>query len=42
VRRHQRHEIGCYELIDTEAGSQDPVLGVPGRRLALSMRHMPE
>jgi GMP synthase (glutamine-hydrolysing) len=30
VRRHEQHEIGWYDLLTTEAGRSDPVLGVLG------------
>jgi GMP synthase (glutamine-hydrolysing) len=39
VRRHERHEIGWYDLHTTAAGIQDPVLGVLGTRAPVFQWH---
>jgi GMP synthase (glutamine-hydrolysing) len=39
VRRHERHEIGWYELQNTVAGSQDAVLGALGERAPVFQWH---
>ena len=39
VRRHERHEIGWYDLQTTAAGFQDPVLGVLGERAPVFQWH---
>src|SRR5207344_2342559 len=39
VRRHERHEIGWYDLQITAAGFQDPVLGVLGVRAPVFQWH---
>src|SRR5882672_507960 len=39
VRRHEQHEIGWYDLITTEAGRRDPVLGVLGERAPVFQWH---
>lgn len=39
VRRHERHEIGWYDLHTTAAGIQDPVLGALGVRAPVFQWH---
>jgi GMP synthase (glutamine-hydrolysing) len=39
VRRHERHEIGWYDLHTTAAGLEDPVLGVLGQRAPVFQWH---
>jgi GMP synthase (glutamine-hydrolysing) len=39
VRRHERHEIGWYDLHMTEHGRSDPVLGVLGERAPVFQWH---
>lgn len=39
VRRHERHEIGWYDLHTTDAGRSDPVLGVLGEQAPVFQWH---
>lgn len=39
VRRHERHEIGWYDLESTSQGRDDPVLGVIGERAPVFQWH---
>lgn len=39
VRRHERHEIGWYDLEMTEHGRRDPVVGVLGERVPVFQWH---
>jgi GMP synthase (glutamine-hydrolysing) len=39
VRRHERHEIGWYDLHTTDDGRSDPVLGVLGERAPVFQWH---
>lgn len=39
VRRHERPEIGWYDLALSEAGRRDPVLGAAGERLPVFQWH---
>jgi GMP synthase (glutamine-hydrolysing) len=39
VRRHERHEIGWYDLLVTEAGRCDRVLGALGERVPVFQWH---
>jgi len=39
VRRHSRHEIGWYDLLTTEPGRADPVLGHLGERAPVFQWH---
>jgi len=39
VHRHERHEIGWYDLVMTDAGRADSVLGVLGERAPVFQWH---
>lgn len=39
VRKHERHEIGWYDLHTTDAGRSDPVLGVLGEQAPVFQWH---